>query len=84
MSFALDICVNKKAPLTHSLHWSLSPYPPQEHHPYFFSKPRLRSPNYPGPLFYAIHPPPHPAPPTPPTPKNIGFSCIPSKNRIFQ
>ena len=51
MSFALDICVNKKAPLTHSVHWSLDPSPPQEHHPFFFSKPRLRSANYPGPLF---------------------------------
>ena len=25
MLFALDICVNKKAPPTHSVHWGLNP-----------------------------------------------------------
>ena len=27
MLFALDICVNKKAPPTHSVHWGLNPPP---------------------------------------------------------
>ena len=35
MSFALDICVNKKAPPTPSVHWGLNP-PPQKHHSFFF------------------------------------------------
>ena len=30
MLFALDICVNKKAPPTHSVHWGLNPSPPQQ------------------------------------------------------
>ena len=34
MLFALDICVNKKAPPTHSVHWGLSP--PQKHQLLFF------------------------------------------------
>ena len=29
MLFTLDICVNKKAPPTHSVHWGLNPSPPQ-------------------------------------------------------
>ena len=28
MLFALDICVNKKAPPTHSVHWGLTLAPP--------------------------------------------------------
>ena len=30
MLFALDICVNKKAPPTHSVHWCLNASPPQQ------------------------------------------------------
>ena len=30
MLFTLDICVNKKAPPTHSVHWGLNPSPPQQ------------------------------------------------------
>ena len=30
MLFALDICVNKKAPTTHSVHLCLNPAPPQK------------------------------------------------------
>ena len=30
MLFALDICVNKKAPPTHSVHWGINPFPPQQ------------------------------------------------------
>ena len=30
MLFALDICVNKKAPPTRSVHWVLNPSPPQQ------------------------------------------------------
>ena len=58
MLFALDICVNKKAPPTHSVNWSEShmptPPPPQKHHPFFFfffAKPPLKSANYPSPPF---------------------------------
>ena len=35
MLFALDICVNKKAVPTHSVHWDLNPSPPQKHDPFF-------------------------------------------------
>ena len=62
MLFALDICVNKKAPPTHSLNTPLPPPPPspQKHHPFFLAKPPLKSANYPSPTFYAIHLPPPP------------------------
>ena len=50
MLFALDICVNKKAPPTHSL----NNLPPP------LAKPPLKSANYPSPPFYAIHLPPPP------------------------
>ena len=30
MLFTLDICVNKKAPPTHSVHWGINPSPPQQ------------------------------------------------------
>ena len=51
MLFALDICVNKKAPSTNSVHWGLNPSPPlsppQKYHPFFFfAKPPLKSANY--------------------------------------
>ena len=42
----LDICVNKKAPPTHSVHQRLNPL--QKHHPFFFAKPPLKSTNYPS------------------------------------
>ena len=29
MLFALDIFINKKTPPTHSVHWGISPSPPQ-------------------------------------------------------
>ena len=62
MLFALNICVNKKAPPTHSVHWGLNSPPPtpapQKHHSFFFSflpipplPPRLKSANYPSTLF---------------------------------
>ena len=55
MLFALDICVNKKAPPTYSVHWGLTPPPPpprkKKHHPFFFAKPPLKSANYPSPPF---------------------------------
>ena len=37
MLFALDICVNKKAPPTHSVHWGLNPSAPQKHNSFFLS-----------------------------------------------
>ena len=43
MLFALDICVNKKAPPTHSVHWGLNLFPP--------AKSPLKSVNYPSPPF---------------------------------
>ena len=42
MLFALDICVNKKAPPTHSVHWGpncLPPPAPQKHNPFFCQVP---------------------------------------------
>ena len=39
MLFALDICVNKKAPPTHNVHWGLNPSPPQKHDPFFCQVP---------------------------------------------
>ena len=36
--FILDICVNKKAPSTQSVHWGLNPLPqPQKHNSFFLS-----------------------------------------------
>ena len=71
MLFALDIRVNKTAPQTHSVHCGLNP-PFRNITPSFFAKPPLKSSNYPIPVFQTIHP------------QYIGFSCTPSKNRIFQ
>ena len=60
MLFAFDICVNKKTPPTHSVHWGLRPpLSLQKHNPFFFfffAKPALKSSNYPSPPFQAIHP----------------------------
>ena len=39
MLFALDICVNKKAPPTHSVHMGLNPSTPQKHDPFFYQIP---------------------------------------------
>ena len=36
MLFSLDICVNKVAPPTHSLHWALNT-PPEKRYLFFFS-----------------------------------------------
>ena len=36
MLLALDICVNKKTPPTHSVNWVLKPSPPQKHDPIFY------------------------------------------------
>ena len=36
MLFAVDICVNKKASPTHSVHWGLNPSPPQKYDPFFY------------------------------------------------
>ena len=30
MLFALSICINKKAAPTHSVHWGINPFPPQQ------------------------------------------------------
>ena len=54
MLFALNICVNKKAPPTHSVHWGLNPPFTSKTSPllFFFSaQPRLKSANYPSPPF---------------------------------
>ena len=51
MLFAMDICVNKKAPPTHSVHWGLTSPTPQKHHPFYFAKPLLKSANYPSHAF---------------------------------
>ena len=62
MLFALDICVNKKTPPTHSVHWGLKPPPPlQKHNPFFFfffAKPALKSSNYPSSPFRLFSPSP--------------------------
>ena len=39
MLFTLDICVNKKAPPTHSVHWGVNPFSPQKHDPFFCQVP---------------------------------------------
>ena len=39
MVFDLDICVNKKAPPTHSVHWGLNLSPPQKHDSFFCQVP---------------------------------------------
>ena len=49
MLFALDICVNKKGPPTHSVHWGLNP--PLQKRNSFFAKSPLKSAKYPSPLF---------------------------------
>ena len=54
MLFALDICVNKKAPPTHSVNWVCKP--PQNHHPLFFPIPPLKSAKCPSPLFTQFNP----------------------------
>ena len=59
MLFALDICVNKKAPPTHSVYWGLNhPSPPHlKNITPSFAKSPLKSANYPKHPFLAIHPP---------------------------
>ena len=39
MLLALDICVNKKAPSTHSVHWGHILFPRQNHDPFFCEAP---------------------------------------------
>ena len=52
MLFALDICVNNKAPLTHSVHWGLNPHSLKNIDPFFFfAKPPLKSAKYISPPF---------------------------------
>ena len=46
MLFAVDICVKKKTPPTHSVHWGLTHPTPKKHHKFFFAKPPLKSTNY--------------------------------------
>ena len=64
MLFPLDICVNKKAPPTHSVNWGLHPatHPKLENTtPFFLSfQARLKYANYPSPPFWMIHPFPRP------------------------
>ena len=50
MLFALDICVNKKAPPAHSVHWGLNP-PHLKNMTPSFAKSPLKSANYPSPSF---------------------------------
>ena len=52
MLFALDICVNKKAPPTYSVHWDLNRPPPYlKNITPSFAKSPLKSENYPKPPF---------------------------------
>ena len=68
MLFALDICVKKKAPPTHSVHWGLNPSPFQKHDSVFCEIAsyicKLSKPPFLGDL-----------PSPPPPPKKIFFSC---------
>ena len=77
MLFALDICVIKKAPPTHSVHWSLNPHPrsylknitPS----FFFSfspSPLLNVQTIQAALFRRFTPPP-------PPPKKLFFHALP-------
>ena len=50
MLFVLDICVNKKAPPTHSVHWGLNPSHLKNTTPSFAKIP-VKSANYPSPPF---------------------------------
>ena len=50
MLFALDICLNKKAPPNHSVHW-VSPLPHLKNMTPAFSNSPLKSSNYPSPPF---------------------------------
>ena len=54
MLYALDICINKKAPPTHSVHWGLNSLPHLENITpsfYLFAKSPLKSANYSNPPF---------------------------------
>ena len=51
MLFALDICVNKKAPPTHSVHWGLNPSPHLKNTTSFFAESPLKPANFPNPPF---------------------------------
>ena len=50
MLFAFNICVNKKALPTHSVHWGLNPLLKNISH-FFFAKPLPESANYPSTPF---------------------------------
>ena len=55
MLFSLDICVNRKAPPTHSLHWALNPSP-EKRYLFFFSflpSPLINFQTIQAPLFLA-------------------------------
>ena len=51
MLSALDICVNKKAPPTDSVHWALNPLPHLKNIITFFCQVPLKSANYLSPPF---------------------------------
>ena len=50
MLLALDICVNRKAPTTHSEHWGLNPTS-KTSNPFLFAKAPFKSSNHPSPPF---------------------------------
>ena len=72
MLFALDICVKKKGPPTHSVHWGLNPPLHLKNIAASFVKSPLKSANHPIPPFQAIHPP---------TPSKTFFHATPPKKQ---
>ena len=50
MLFALDICVDKKAPATHSVNWGFKPFPIKNITPSFLPGPLLNLQTIQAPL----------------------------------